>query len=258
MAWTKLTARLVYSSDRQAELAKRNVTKVAAHGLIATNMKVDRVYVSPGDIVTPESRLLSVIGTIKSKSLREVAGRELTAGKQATRGSSIDPRTVSLQSQVNFAYNPTKEGCVVDVLVKPGDALVAGTIMMTLGDAFKKTFKLETLNAEVYGAAALAQQARREVQAQHGLVLHPPMFKLHVTVVRGQERVPQAHQALWGKHENEIIEVEVDSTPKVKYGFWYLDVRSSKIDELRHELGLGSEFHAPHLTIGREAKEKAA
>jgi hypothetical protein len=79
--------------------------------------------------------------------------------------------------------------------------------------------------------------------------LQAPMFGLHVTVVRGDERVKNVQA--WKKHAGEVIEFEYSTDMKVDYTFWSLPVRSKRLEQIRTELGFVN-LHNYHLTIGRQ------
>ena len=93
----------------------------------------------------------------------------------------------------------------------------------------------------------------REMQPQ----MHPP----HITVVRtGKEEVP--NKEFWGKHEGEEIEFFYDPTIKEGTVYYWLNVFSVRLEEIRRELGLPvqSEYTLPpegytkcfHMTLANK------
>ena len=121
------------------------------------------------------------------------------------------------------------------------------------GADFKKTFKLRTLTVDL-PYDDLSAYYRWFVMKRFALVLSPPMFGLHVTVVRGNEKIPNVDA--WKKHQGEIVTFEYSPKPHVQYGFWTLPVRSPRMVQLRKELGLNEVTagpHSLHLTFGRVA-----
>ena len=112
----------------------------------------------------------------------------------------------------------------------------------------KKTFKAKTLIVQL-PFDDLANLYRWFVKQKYFVSLNPPMWGNHVTVVRGDERVPNS--LLWKKHAGEFVEFEVVPHLYKVWDFWALPVYSTRLSELRSELGL-KVFHEMHLTIGRE------
>jgi len=83
------------------------------------------------------------------------------------------------------------------------------------------------------------------------MTLQRPMYGLHVTIVKGDEKVPQDRLHLWKKYQGQPIELMYDPTKlQCNWKFWSLEVKSDKILEIREELGLKG-LYRPHITIGR-------
>lgn len=88
-----------------------------------------------------------------------------------------------------------------------------------------------------------------------------PSWDAHISVVRG-ERPRAQYRDLWGKYQGEVVEFEYAHYPRqttledrerrhAKDGdFWFVTVVCPRIDEIRGELGLRTQFRY-HLTVGR-------
>jgi hypothetical protein len=163
----------------------------------------------------------------------------------------IQPESLFAFTRVKFDVLARRTGIVVDVLVKAGDSIIGGQPIAKFNTPFKKSFKLNTLNAVVENGGSIAGNLRKKFVQKR---IHPPMFNVHVTIVKGQEHAAGSHPN-WGKHEGELIEFEYDdSIAHFMYGFWFVNVRGAKLQELRDELGLTELRHNFHLTIGRTDK----
>lgn len=112
----------------------------------------------------------------------------------------------------------------------------------------KKTFKAKTLIVQL-PFDDLANLYRWFVKQKYGFHLLPPMWGTHVTVVRGDEKLPKPEA--WKKYAGESVDIEVVPHLYKVWDFWAMPVRSQRLYELRDELGL-EVFHEMHLTIGRE------
>lgn len=87
--------------------------------------------------------------------------------------------------------------------------------------------------------------------------VQPQKYKAHVTVVRtGIDQV--VNHAAWKKHEGEVVEILYDNHIHFDGRYYYLDVWSTRIGDLREELGLsryrttlaGQSLECYHLTVG--------
>lgn len=75
-----------------------------------------------------------------------------------------------------------------------------------------------------------------------------PSWKEHITVVRNEEP-PNKH--LWEKYEGEIVEFSYGHDIIDNSVYYWLAVQSSRLDEIRVELGLSKIPEFPfHVTIG--------
>jgi hypothetical protein len=136
--------------------------------------------------------------------------------------------------------------------VAVGDEISGGQPIAKINTLFKKTFKLNTLNAVVEHGGSIAAGLRKKLIHRH---VNPPMFNVHVTIVKGQEHVAASHEN-WLKHDGKLIEFEYDdATVHTMHGFWFVKVRGDHLHELRAELGLTKVYHDFHLTIGRSEKK---
>ena len=117
---------------------------------------------------------------------------------------------------------------------------------------FKKTHKMRTLIVNVR-PGNLAQYYEKLIQDEFGpwAILRAPMFGYHVTVISGNEHVPNMNA--WKKYEGKKIEVEYEiETLRKDRSFWNFRVSGTdQLREIRRELGLKPDYHF-HLTIGRE------
>lgn len=112
----------------------------------------------------------------------------------------------------------------------------------------KKTFKAKTLIVDL-PFDDLANFYLWQIKRKYLVHLHPPMWGNHVTVVRGDEKIP--HPEHWKKYEGEEVEFEVMPHLYKVWDFWALPVRSPRLYGIRAELGL-KVFHEMHITVGRE------
>lgn len=253
--WRKATGTLVYAADRQATVAsQQKPTVMLMHGLNgAAFATVTEILVKPGDDVTPDTPVVQLEAHLKlGKDLRALFAKGTNGAQDATKAGRIIPNSLHFERvTMRFMIAPIRStGVIKDVLIKPGDVLKPGYPMFTIVNKFKKTFKMQTLNVDVHDGGDIAYEARQRLRQLKQIGIQPPMFPVHVTVVRGQEQVPAGKQHLWRAHEGELIEFEYCLTPEVKYGYWHMNVRSPRMMQLREELGLTAE-HNLHLTFGR-------
>lgn len=74
--------------------------------------------------------------------------------------------------------------------------------------------------------------------------LIPPHFKVnrqrydgHITVVRTGKELPTSME-VWGKHQDRYVSFRYDSEIKNEGVYWFLDIHSKEIGDIREELGL--------------------
>ena len=83
-----------------------------------------------------------------------------------------------------------------------------------------------------------------------------PSWGSHISVTRSP-KLPKNKQALWKKYDGEIVEFEYSNEirkakdTKNPGDFYFIDVWSPRLDEIRAELGL-PYFPKYHITIGRD------
>lgn len=115
---------------------------------------------------------------------------------------------------------------------------------------FRKTYKSRTLIVELQrDQMDLYYQWFLRQKFGQWLTLQRPMFGLHCTIVRGDERIK--NENLWKKYQGQSIEIEYDPEKlKRHWTFWSIPVFSTRLEEIRGELGLQA-YHDFHITIGR-------
>ena len=115
---------------------------------------------------------------------------------------------------------------------------------------FKKSHKTRTLIIEL-PRDTLDLYYQWFLRRQHGtwLDLQRPMYGTHVTIVKGNEHVPDLTN--WKKHAGKTVTFQVSPLVRRHWHFWNLPVRGPRLDELRSELGLTKTMPF-HLTIGRQ------
>ena len=78
------------------------------------------------------------------------------------------------------------------------------------------------------------------------------MFGLHVTVVRGDEKISPDKLHLIQAYLGKYYQVKIDPTRLIKtWQFWSLHIDAPELEQLRHLVGF-TNFHRFHLTIGRQ------
>lgn len=81
----------------------------------------------------------------------------------------------------------------------------------------------------------------------------PQKYSAHVTIVRTGKEHPPKMEA-WGKHEGSIIPFDYDPEIHCDGPYWYLNATSTKIGEIRQELGLPefrfSDRQCYHISLG--------
>ncbi len=86
------------------------------------------------------------------------------------------------------------------------------------------------------------------VKRELGLHLNTPLFKAHVSVVRGEEPKKQWN---WRKHHNRIVTLEYGVDLRISEKYVWLPVYSKELEEIRVELGLKPQPKVDfHLTVG--------
>ena len=120
------------------------------------------------------------------------------------------------------------------------------------GEDFRKQHKTKTLILEL-SKDQLDLYYQWFLTKKYGqwLTMQRPMYGLHVTVVRGDEKISQDKLKVWKKYQNQTIEIDYDPTKiKIHWKFWSIPVYSKQLENIRAELGLKAS-HDFHMTIGR-------
>jgi len=118
---------------------------------------------------------------------------------------------------------------------------------------FKKTHKQRTLVAELpRDQLDLYYQWFLRQKFGQWLTLQRPMWGVHCTVVKGDERISPEKLKHWRKYEGHFVDLYYDPTRVERHWqFWSLTVESPRLVEIRQELGLRLDYRL-HLTIGRQ------
>lgn len=86
------------------------------------------------------------------------------------------------------------------------------------------------------------------VKRELGIHLNTPIWKAHITVVRGEE---PKKKFLWKKYEGREIVFEYSPALRMSETYTWIQVESPDLEELRVELGLKPQPRVPfHITIG--------
>lgn len=76
------------------------------------------------------------------------------------------------------------------------------------------------------------------------------IWKEHITIIRGEE-IPEEKKIYWNKYNNKEIEFEYSNKIYTNGMFYWLQIYSHLLLDLREELGLSRELTVPlHLTLG--------
>jgi hypothetical protein len=102
---------------------------------------------------------------------------------------------------------------------------------------------------------------RRLIPKYH--YVQPQYYSAHITVVRTDKETPTNMDA-WGKYANEVIHFVYDPEIRTDGTYWYLDVQSDRIGEIREELGLprfrltelGASRGKYHMSIGNSKNQR--
>jgi hypothetical protein len=101
----------------------------------------------------------------------------------------------------------------------------------------------------------ITRHLRWWVKTKYHLDLIPPAWDAHVSIFRGEKYASNKH--LWKKYHGKKIEIEyshfIRQTGDTKPGshrFFFVDVKSPFITEMRNEMGLKSDWNQ-HITFGK-------
>lgn len=102
------------------------------------------------------------------------------------------------------------------------------------------------VKADVHGS--ISTYYRWWIERELGLKLNTPMWKSHVSVVRGEQPKKPWN---WKKHEGKRVEITYFPDVRVSETYAWLQVHSPELEALRVELGLNPNPRvAFHLTLG--------
>jgi hypothetical protein len=90
------------------------------------------------------------------------------------------------------------------------------------------------------------------------LASKPQRYPPHITVVRTGKEQPITNEEAWGKYEGEVIHFTYDSNIQFDGTYYYLNVFSDRIGDIREELGLpryrdGQDKY--HIALGNVKSE---
>lgn len=113
----------------------------------------------------------------------------------------------------------------------------------------KDNWSILTVNPE------LTRYYRWWMKFEKHVDLCEPSWGSHISVTRSP-KLPKDKQALWKKYQGEIVDYEYSNIIKKAKDsknpghFYFIEVWSKRLDEIRNELGL--PYHPKyHITIGR-------
>jgi len=91
--------------------------------------------------------------------------------------------------------------------------------------------------------------------AHHGIKVNLPIWKSHISVVRGED-LP--NPAPWGRYEGNKVDFSYQISDIWWNGsYWWINIRSSRLEEIRSELGLDPQpKYKFHWTIGKEYERR--
>ncbi len=86
------------------------------------------------------------------------------------------------------------------------------------------------------------------VRKELGIKLNMPMWKSHITVIRGEE--PKLKH-FWKRYQNEAVEFEYSPELRLSETYVWLTATCPRLEQIRTELGLRPTPRVPfHITIG--------
>ena len=102
--------------------------------------------------------------------------------------------------------------------------------------------------AKVDVPASVIRYYQYWVRRELGIKLNTPIWKAHITVLRGE--IPKK-QWLWKKHEGKQIEFTYSPNLRMSETYVWIPVESPELEDIRMELGLRAQPRVPfHITVG--------
>lgn len=120
-------------------------------------------------------------------------------------------------------------------------------------DPYRGTMKRKTKGWCVLDVdREITRYCRYLIQSHYHLSIIPPSWDAHVSIFRGEDYSRVEH--LWKKYNGKKIEVSyntiIKQTNNYPYSFFYVDVLSDFINDMRDEMGFNTGW-SHHLTIGK-------
>ena len=91
---------------------------------------------------------------------------------------------------------------------------------------------------------------RHLVYEKYRIVLSPPAYGCHITVLDARKPVKQEYLCYWKKYINQEFTIDYSHMIYKNWNFWCLPVRCIELVAIRHELGFFDDKPL-HLTVGR-------
>ena len=93
------------------------------------------------------------------------------------------------------------------------------------------------------------------IEFKKNFKINKPLHGSHITVVAGKYEDVSFHK-YWRKYDGQVVKFEYDGCIKSDGSYFWAEVKSEKLEEIRRELGLASTPKWPfHLTIGSLRKD---
>lgn len=88
------------------------------------------------------------------------------------------------------------------------------------------------------------------IYKRFGLKLIQPLRRGHVTFLSDASDQIKHLDIVKEKWHNQIIEIQIDLSPRTDKKYFYLRAFSNQLNEIRTSLGLGKPFYDFHVTLG--------
>lgn len=117
------------------------------------------------------------------------------------------------------------------------------------------------LRAVVWADQGIADLYRKLIPKYY--YAQPQMYPAHITVVRLKLETAK-NMDVWAKYDGEEVSFQYDNEVRFDGTYFYLNVQSDRIGDIREELGLprfrfgdlGSDKKCYHITIGNVKNER--